>query len=292
VPLPRAEPPAIGVTGFLRRVTDLGLGAASLAAQASVDAVERFVPTDGSKPPSGPPEVLRLLPGALFGLGLVAQQHLLDASAATERTLEGAVGALVRSPVVGAPLRATEEYLERWSSRGESEQSRNRALLGEFIRRLAPELATAVIAQLDIDRLIEQLPIDAIISEVDIDALLTRVDVDGIVSRVDLEALMNRIDIGPIAVRVLDEVDIGAIVRESTGSVTGDMLNGGRVSAMRLDAAIAKVSDKLLLRRRPRKHDVPRSGILGELADDALEPEDAEAVVAATIAPDDAGSAS
>jgi len=178
----------------------------------------------------------------------------------------------VRSPVVGAPLRATEEYLERWSSRGESEQSRNRALLGEFIRRLAPELATAVIAQLDIDRLIEQLPIDAIISEVDIDALLTRVDIDGIVSRVDIDALMNRIDIGPIAVRVLDEVDIGSIVRESTGSVTGDMLNGGRVSAMRLDGALVKVSDKLLFRRRERNHAVPHSGALAALEEDALGP--------------------
>ena len=89
-------------------------------------------------------------------------------------------------------------------------------------------------------------------------------------SRVDLDALMNRIDIGPIAVRVLDEVDIGSIVRESTGSVTGDMLNGGRVSAMRLDGAIAKVSDKILLRRRARKHEVPHSGALAAFADDAL----------------------
>ena len=139
-------------------------------------------------------------------------------------------------------------------------------------RVLRPEEIKGQIAQLDIDRLIEQLPIDAIISEVDIDALLQRVDIDGIVSRVDLESLMNRIDIGPIAVRVLDEVDIGSIVRESTGSVTGDMLNGGRVSAMRLDGAVAKVTDKLLLRRRARNHTVPQSGVLATLEEDALGP--------------------
>ncbi len=62
-------------------------------------------------------------------------------------------------------MRATEGYLERWSDLGEVEQARNRALVTEFVRRLAPELATAVIAQLDMDALMGQLPIDSIVAQ-------------------------------------------------------------------------------------------------------------------------------
>lgn len=303
VPYSRPEPPMIGLTGLVRRVTDLGLGAASAASGAAVDALERFVPADPDAdevvPDSG---VLRLLPGALMGAGLVAQRHLLDATAVAERGLARVSGLLARAPVVGAPVRATETYLAEWSDRGESEQARNRALLGEFVRRLAPELATAVVQQLDVATLVDQLPIDtimakvdidalldhvdidAIISRVDIAALLTRVDVDaivqrvdiaailervdvqaiieqvdidGIVARVDLDGLMQRIDIGPLAAGVLDEVDIGAIVRESTGSITGGVVDGGRVTAMRLDDFLARASDKVLLRRRSRELDGP-----------------------------------
>ena len=181
VPWTRPEPPAIGLTGFLRRATDLGLGAASIAASAAVDAIERFVPGEPSDSGDGiaQPGVVRLVPGALMGAGLVAQRRMLDVSARVERGLAQVAGTLARAPFVGAPVRATEGYLERWSDVGEVEQARNRALVAEFVRRLAPELATAVIAQLDMDALMGQLPIDAIVARVDIDALLDKVNVEG-----------------------------------------------------------------------------------------------------------------
>lgn len=267
----------LGLTGLVRRVTDLGLGAASLAAGAAVDALERFVPADPSEPDEPPPTpgVLRHLPGALVGAGLAAQRHLLDATELAERGLARAAGAVARTPVVGAPVRATETYLAGWSGRAETEQARNRALVGEFVRRLAPELATAVVQQLDVDALIEQLPIDAILARVDLDALMTRIDLDALLDRIDVEAIiervdvdrivgrvdvgriLDRVDIGPIASGVLDEVDIGAIVRESTGSITGDVVDGGRVTAMRVDDFMARVVDRMLLRRTPRRTDGP-----------------------------------
>jgi hypothetical protein len=272
VPYARPEPPMIGLTGLVRRVTDLGLGAASMASNAAVDALERFVPAEPGGPGAVPtPGVLRHLPGALVGAGLAAQRRLLDATDVAERGLTRATSALARAPVVGAPVRATETYLEAWSARAETEQAHNRALLGEFVRRLAPELATAVVEQLDVETLVDQLPIDtilarvdigallervdvqAIIDRVDIGALLERVDVQAIVDRVDIDGIVGRVDIAPLAGDVLAEVDIGAIVRESTGSITGDVVDGGRVTAMRLDGFLAKASDKILLRRRARR---------------------------------------
>jgi hypothetical protein len=304
VPWTRPEPPAIGLTGFLRRATDLGLGAASIATSAAVDAIERFVPgepADGEDEVA-PPGVVRLVPGALMGAGLVAQRRMLDVSARVEKTMAQVAGTLSRTPFVGAPVRATEDYLGRWSDLGEVEQARNRALVTEFVRRLAPELATAVIAQLDMDSLMSQLPIDSIVAKVNIDALLDnvnvegiidrvdvekiidrvdvekiidrvdvekiidrvdvdkiieRVDINGIVGRVDMQGIMGKIDIAPMAQEIIAEVDIGAIVRQSTGSITGDAVDGGRVTAMRLDSFVDRVTDRILFRRKPRNLEVP-----------------------------------
>ncbi len=265
------EPPAGTLTGFTRRVTDLGLGAASMLATATVEAVERFVP--GEPPPPGPspaPGMLRLVPGALIGAGLVAQRRLLDVTAAAERSAARITGVARETPLVGDTLRSAEGYLADWNDRGEAVQARNRALLAEFVRRLAPELATAVVTQLDMDTLVAQLPIDSIIAGVNMDALLERVDVqriidrvdvDGIVARVDIDSIMarvdmdnimNRVDIVPIAQEVITEVDIGSIVRASTGSIGGDARDSVRVASMRVDGFVGKVTDKVLLRRKPR----------------------------------------
>ena len=301
----RPEPPAIGLTGFLRRASDLGLGAASIAASAAVDAIERFVPGEpadaerrgrgtGRRAPR--PRRAAWAPGS-------------SRSAACSTCRRGSSGASRRSrarssrtPFVGAPVRATEDYLERWSDLGEVEQARNRALVTEFVRRLAPELATAVIAQLDMDSLMGQLPIDSIVAKVNIDALLDnvnvegiidrvdvekiidrvdvekiidrvdvekiidrvdvdkiieRVDINGIVGRVDMQGIMGKIDIAPMAQEIIAEVDIGAIVRQSTGSITGDAVDGGRVTAMRLDGFVDRVTDRILFRRKPRNLVVP-----------------------------------
>jgi hypothetical protein len=276
VPWTRPEPPAIGFTGFLRRATDLGLGAASIAASAAVDAVERFVPgeaADGTDVPV--PAVVRHVPGALVGAGLAAQRRLLDASARVERTVGAVAATVARAPFVGAPVRATEHYLERWSDAASEEQARNRALVAEFVRRLAPELATAVVQQLDVDTLVAQLPIDSIVAGVDIDALLERVDVERIIERVDVErivervdvnaivgrvdvqAIMQRVDIAPMADEIISEVDIGAIVRQSTGSITGDAVDSGRLTAMRIDGFLDRVIDKVMLRKHGRELALP-----------------------------------
>jgi hypothetical protein len=286
VPWTRPEPPALGLTGFLRRASDLGLGAASIATTAAVDAIERFVPGEpaDAEDEVSAPGVVRLVPGALMGAGLVAQRHMLDVSARVERRLAGVAGSLARAPIVGGPLRATEGYLERWSDVGEVEQARNRALVAEFVRRLAPELATAVIAQLDMNSLMGQLPIDAVVATVDIDALLDRVDVEGIIDRVDVEkiidrvdvekiidrvdvnaivgrvdvqGIMGKVDIAPMAQEIIAEVDIGAIVRQSTGSITGDAIDSGRVTAMRLDGFSDRIVDRILFRRKPRNLELP-----------------------------------
>ena len=181
------------------------------------------------------------------------------------------------------------------------------------MRRLAPELATAVIAQLDMDALMGQLPIDAIVARVDIDALLEKVNVEGIIERVDVEriiervdvekiiervdveniiervdvnaivgrvdvqAIMGKVDIAPMAQEIISEVDIGAIVRQSTGSITGDMVDGGRLTAMRIDGFVDRITDRILLRHKPRDLAVAGYDPTADPLGDTLTDEDSSA---------------
>ena len=211
VPWTRPEPPAIGVTGFLRRATDLGLGAASIA-DVGRGRRDRAVRTRRA----GRRRTTRSRRPAWSGSSPArswAPASSRSAACSTCRRASSAAspqvaGTLRRTPFVGAPVRATEDYLERWSDLGEVEQARNRALVTEFVRRLAPELATAVIAQLDMDALMSQLPIDSIVAKVDIDALLDNVNVEGIIDRVDVEKIIDRVDVE----KIIDRVDVEKII--------------------------------------------------------------------------------
>jgi len=234
-----------GITGFIARASRLGLGVAGLALTTTVDAIERLGPAQS---PGG--STLRRLPSAALGIGLATQERILAISAQVESSAGFAVSAARSLPLVGNVVAAGDRTLERWSIRGAEEQAGNEALLSAFIARLAPEIAIAMMERLDINAILESLPIDSVLERVDVDALIGRVNVENILERVDIDALMTRLDIGPVAQRVLDTVDIGAIVRESTGSVTGDVVDVARVQTMQLDSIVERIIDTLLLRNR------------------------------------------
>jgi len=107
-----------------------------------------------------------------------------------------------------------------------------------------------------VDRLLDRVGVDRLLDRVGVDRLMDRVDVERLLARVDLDAMMAQVDLGPIVDRVLDDVDIGGIVRESTGSITTDAMDGARISAMRLDGFVARIVDRTLLRSGNRARDV------------------------------------
>lgn len=251
-----------GITGFIARASRLGLGVAGLALTTTVNAIDRLGP---GQSPGG--STLRRLPSAALGIGLAAQERVLGISAQVESSAGFAVSAARSLPLVGNVVAAGDRTLERWSIRGEEEQAGNEVLLSAFIARLAPEIAIAMMERLDINAILESLPIDSVLERVDVDALIGRVNVENILERVDIDALMTRLDIGPVAQKVLDTVDIGAIVRESTGSVTGDVVDIARVQTMQLDSIVERIIDTLLLRNR-RGSDRGRARLGDELPSD------------------------
>ena len=268
-----APGPPDGIVALTRRVSDLGIGAASISVDAVLDAVDRFLP-----PAPGDrrePTMLRELARAATGVAIVTEQRALDAAQAMELTAQRAVAIGSQVPIVRDVLVGFGSFVGRWSTRADLEQARRRTETTAFFARLIPAVADAVVERvnvaavvqrvplaeivgaIDVDALLEQVDLDAILAHVDVGALLDRIDVDALMARVDVAALLDRIDLTSIVAEVLDEVDIGSIVRESTGSITNDAVDGARVTAMRIDTFVGRVADRVLLRGANDRSGIP-----------------------------------
>jgi hypothetical protein len=214
------------VTNALGSMTRMGLGAVGMVVSTFSEARGRVVPgRNGQGPAAGAASVpvrnglLRLLPGALLGAGFEAERRLLHASAAVEvRAIR--VSSAVSRRVPGAPRSAVERSLVRWNERGTSEQRRNEQAMGEFVRRLAPELAEAIVA------------------------------------RLPLEEIVTRIDMPMLTRRLLESIDLAGIVRESTATVGSDVVDAGRTQAMGADSFVERLVDRMLFRKEARDLEV------------------------------------
>jgi hypothetical protein len=118
-----------------------------------------------------------------------------------------------------------------------------------------------------VERVLEQLPltemvkrhvdVDALVAAVDLDAVVTRIDIDAIAQRIDIDAIISRIDLVGLADEVIEGIDLPEIIRESTGTVASEVVRGVRMQSIDADEAIARVVDRLFLRRRRRATDAP-----------------------------------
>jgi hypothetical protein len=127
----------------------------------------------------------------------------------------------------------------------------------------------AIVARVDIDRVIDRVDIDAIVARVDIDRVIDRVDIDAIVARVDIDRIASRLDLDPVIERanivelaryVVQEIDLAAIIRSSTASLSTDVVRGVRDQGADADRAVERVVDRLLLRRHGRHDALPAHG--------------------------------
>ena len=129
----------------------------------------------------------------------------------------------------------------------------------------------AVIDRVDLDAVIERVNVDAVIERVDLALVLDRLDLTAIVlERVDLgvliQAVLDRVDLIGLADEIIEGVDLPQIIRESTGSMASETVQGARMQGIAADEAVSRVVDRLLLRRRNRDSE---GGAVGPVA---LEP--------------------
>jgi hypothetical protein len=107
----------------------------------------------------------------------------------------------------------------------------------------------------DLDRAVARVDIDRILDRVDLDAVADRIDLDRAVARVDIDPILDRADIVGLARYVVQEIDLPALVRYSTGSVTSEMVRGLRDQSTGADQAVARVVDRVLRRHGRRTVD-------------------------------------
>jgi hypothetical protein len=234
--------------------------------------------------PGGRIDVPRLLAAAVFGLAVEAQRRSLDAAGAVAgrfgwplRVLARPAVALARGSVAVARHHLD---LDGWAALGLAEQRRAQEVAVRAIRGLIAALAAAVLdeidldqvvaridldrivdrvdpdqiaARIDLDAIVERVDLDAIIERVDLDAIAARIDPDAIVGRVDLDAVVARIDLPGLTEQVIDEVDLGEIIRESSSTMASETVDALRVQGMRVDGLVSRIVDRILLRDGQRQ---------------------------------------
>jgi len=96
--------------------------------------------------------------------------------------------------------------------------------------------------------------VDLILDELDLNALVReRVDIDALAADLDIEAVINRVDLIALADRVIEGVDLPAIIRESTNSMTAEVMTDVRTQGERADDVVAGIVDRMLGRDRENR---------------------------------------
>ena len=93
--------------------------------------------------------------------------------------------------------------------------------------------------------------VDLILDELDLNALIReRVDIDALAADLDIGAVINRVDLIALADRVIEGVDLPAIIRDSTNSMTAEVMTDVRTQGERADDVVAGIVDRMLGRDR------------------------------------------
>jgi hypothetical protein len=101
-----------------------------------------------------------------------------------------------------------------------------------------------------IARPVARRALELVLAEIDLTKLVRdNLDMDALIATVDLDAIVQRINIADIADRVLQTVDVAAIIRESTEAATSEAIRSVRLRGADADMALGRTVDRWLGRR-------------------------------------------
>jgi hypothetical protein len=251
-------------TDPLRTAVSLALGAAGLGLAAVRALLEPSPATGGSvvegdrvRTLHGPGETAERFAVAAAGLGVAAQRQWVNAAETVGAPIATTLAAVIVTTMARGPVAAIGRRLGRWSDEGLAEQRRNqemtvttgRAVVRAVVAAVLAEVdLDEVVARVDLDRIIDRLDLDQISERLDLDAIAARLDLDAVASRLDVNAVVERVDLARVTEQVLDEVDVGHIVRESSGAMAAETVDAVRLSGMRADRFLSRIVDRVLMR--------------------------------------------
>jgi hypothetical protein len=225
-----------------------------------------------AKAPDGSIDLPRLLAAAAFGLAMEAQRRSLGAVV----TRFGSPLRILARPAVGfarGSVAVARHHLDLdgWAARGLAEQRRAQEVAARAVGALIAALVAAVLEEMDLDQVVARvdldqvvarvdlnqiaarIDLDEIVDRVDIDAIAARIDLDAIVARVDIDAILARVDLAALTEQVIDEVDLGEIIRESSSTMASETVDALRVQGMRVDGLVSRIVDRILFREGQRQ---------------------------------------
>jgi hypothetical protein len=142
-----------------------------------------------------------------------------------------------------------ERLLAAVGRHGDSHRPDVAGQLSALLDLLVPMIANAVLSRLDLTKIVaERVDLDQVVASVDLDKAVENLDLDAVVSRLDLEALIARLDLADLAEGVIAEVDLAEIIRQSTGSVASETVQGVRMQGISGDEAVGRAVGRLRLR--------------------------------------------
>jgi len=187
--------------------------------------------------PSPLVELAALAPDAAFAAARMFQRAAFGAFNRGARLTGAVAGAVASTPPVRGSLRFVESQLQPLAERGTVERHEDEQQLRAFLVGLEPLIAAVL------DVVVDLLPIEAILARVDVDALVRRVDVNALVARVDVAGLVTS---------VLENIELGDLIADSTTNIATNARDTARVQAIRVDGGLANLVDRILRRRRTR----------------------------------------
>ena len=102
---------------------------------------------------------------------------------------------------------------------------------------------------LELDPLVAKVNLEAVVDRLDIAAVVAKVDPDPIVLRVNFDAAMAQIDLIGIAQKIVDGIALPGIIRDSTGSLASEAVQGVRVQGQHADDAVGQLVGRVFRRR-------------------------------------------
>jgi hypothetical protein len=185
-----------------------------------------------------------------------ASQRAIDDVAGTSGRLppipRAAMGAVMAASRATASLGT--RVVAAMDPDGERRASAEEAAVA-LIDDAVPRIVAGVVERVDLTRLIlDHIDLDEILRSIDLEAfaegfpvedLAKRVDVRELAGRVDLEDLLRHVDLAGITLRVIDEIDLPAIIRGSTEDLSGEAIDALRFRTMHADQLLSRWRDRL-----------------------------------------------
>jgi hypothetical protein len=120
--------------------------------------------------------------------------------------------------------------------------------LTELVRRHLD--INAVVEDLDPDPIVARLDTDALMDRIDMQRLTERIDIDALVERLDIEAVIDRLDLAALATKVIEEIDLPELIRETASDTASDEVRQLRLRSVDADRLVQRAVDRVLGRKR------------------------------------------